>query len=125
MYLKDWFSFFKSGKKKVYEEDNCYCTENDNFETPIGPFCRKWLPTRPRYCLLNGSLDTRFCPGAVLLDNSTTSITYSESVCRKSEGRFLCFYGHDVSNQVLLEAIIYLFHQGYTSGLHLSPSTKD
>ena len=90
VYRKDLL-FSKSGKKKEYEEENCHCTENENFGTPIGPFCSKWLPNRPPFCLLNDSLDTRYCPGAVLIDNTTTSHTSSESICRKSEGKQECF----------------------------------
>ena len=67
--------------KEEYEDTYCNCT------TKAGsvPWCGKWSSKiNESYCVLNGGLQAKHCPGARLL-KSDDYISSHPSVCNKSE----------------------------------------
>ena len=64
------------------EIKNCSCEHYKKYN--VGPFCYKWSPPDPEYCLLSEGNNTRHCPGAMKFKNSSLYLTGDESICNKS-----------------------------------------
>ena len=70
-----------------YKETYCKCIKTN----VAGPWCSRWSYTTSKsFCVLNGSLASKFCPGAMemilngrAVDDFISSDTY---VCNKSLG---------------------------------------
>ena len=69
--------------KEVYLEQNCHCAMIQDFEA-FGPFCARWVSDRPPFCMLNGSNEAKYCPGAVLVESRGVYYTHDEGVCNKT-----------------------------------------
>ena len=74
------------GNQKKYEEDYCYCAAVKDLEH-IGPYCNTWNGY-PRWCMLNGGSDARYCPGATNIKGTNNYFTEDNGICNKSQGNF-------------------------------------
>ena len=77
-------NYLYQGNQKKYEEDYCYCAAVKDYEH-VGPYCKTWLGY-PRWCILNGGSDARYCPGATNLKGTNNYITEDNGICNKSQG---------------------------------------
>ena len=105
--------------QKTYE--NRYCTCAASREYPL--WCRKWSATYNKsYCILNGGLKSKYCPGArrFQIDGRIVDNYFSShpAVCRKSERKFKEFdiwHNCTLAHIALILAHDFYIHSGILS----------
>ena len=74
---------FVSGAKRDYENTYCNCSAKS-----LEPsWCGKWFNMKEPYCILNGGLESRDCPGAWRVKGIDFYASSHPSVCKKSESK--------------------------------------
>ena len=76
-----------SGTKNTSEDQKCHCGKWVDYPT-VNSYCRKWFPSLPVFCLLEGGAASKNCPGARKLPGKDIYLTSDESTCNASNGRF-------------------------------------
>ena len=86
----DNFSLYWSNDKEVCDKSSnftaqfCNCAHHKKYDF-IGPFCTRWLPSLPPFCILEHQSNIRFCPGAEESGNGDgLYFTTHDDVCHKS-----------------------------------------
>ena len=80
-----FFFNFILDSRKTYENNNCNCSEKYNFPS----WCQRWeAKINMSFCVLNGGLKSKLCPGALQLKVKGKSvddyISSDTSICNEA-----------------------------------------
>ena len=67
-----------------YTLEHCNCGHYPEYDL-VGPYCAEWIEDESPFCLLSGGYGSRYCPGAVQVENENLYWTRNVEVCNRSQ----------------------------------------